>query len=381
MPSEIREKPLPTPNPDHVHSPGSSSKGDGARPEGLEKSQEMDSDESFYDSCTDELDLMLTERISEPDPALGSHETDGARNRSSGQDVTVPPFLEENKNQPATVDVFDGVRSGSDEIVPAFAGWGVRIFSRLTRGRAAAHSRSPKTAHDDGADAPGLGTWMSLLLLSYASAVTIGLAWMLWTGRTFRSAAPTETGAPLRSVDQAAKSTAPSPREDLPAIPTENVTSVGKTIRIGDVEITPLTIQLAPIDLVHRINAAEFHREQANSLVLRFRMTNLSNVHTLKPLARSLVRDDVSALDRSFVASPDGPNIGLYSLAVESEWLIFGQEFPVLKPGESAETLVASEPINEDRLPWTMTWRLRLRIGPYRTDMLGVQFTKTELSR
>jgi hypothetical protein len=221
---------------------------------------------------------------------------------------------------------------------------------------------------------------MSLFVLTYASAVTIGLAWMLWTGRAFRSAAPPESGGAQRAVDQAGKSTDPSPREDLPAIPAENLTSVGKAIRIGDVEITPLAIQLAPVDLVHRIDAAEFHHEEANSLVLRFRMTNLSNVDTLKPLARNLVRDDVSSLDRSFVASPDGPSIGLYSLAVESEWLILGQEFPVLKPGESAETLVASAPVNEDRLPWSMTWRLRLRIGPYRTDMLGVSFTKSELS-
>ena len=212
--------------------------------------------------------------------------------------------------------------------------------------------------------------------------MTIGLAWMLWTGRPFRSAAPTESGGPAEGRGSRPRNQ-PSPvlAKTCLRFRAENLTSIGKTIRIGDVEITPLAIQLAPVDLVHRIDAGEFHHEEANSLVLRFRMTNLSNVDSLKPLTRGLLRDDVSSVDRSFVASPDGPNIGLYSLAVESEWLIFGQEFPVLKPGESAETLVASEPVNEDRLPWSMTWRLRLRIGPYRTDMLGVSFTKSELSQ
>jgi hypothetical protein len=381
MPSEVREKPLPTPHPDHARSPGSADEGERANPEGNERAQEIDSDESFYDSCVDDLDLMLSERISEPDPALESSEAFEASHRSSGHGVTIPSFLKSYQVQAGTAEVFEAVRSGSDEVMPARAGWGARILSCLSRGRATPHSLASRAGDDHDSDGPGLGTWMSLFLLSYASAATIGLAWMLWTGRPLRSAAPSETGGPRRAVDQAAKSAEPGPREDLPPIPAENLTSVGNAIRIGDVEITPLTIQLAPVDLVHRIDAAEFHHEESKSLVLRFRMTNLSNVHTLKPLARSLVRDDVSSLDRSFVASPDGSSIGLYSLAVESEWLIFGQEFPVLKPGESAETLVASEPVNEDRLPWSMTWRLRLRIGPYRTDMLGVRFTRDSIAR
>jgi hypothetical protein len=381
MPSEVREIPLPTPHPDHTRLPGSAEERERANPEGLEKTQEFDPDGSFYDSCADELDLMLTAPISEPDPALESSEAFEASHRSSGHGVTIPSFLKNYQDQAGTAEVFEAVRSGSDEVVPARAGWAARIFARLSRGSATPHSLASRAGDDHDSDGPGLGTWMSLFLLSYASAVTIGLAWMLWTGRPFRSAAPTETGGPRRAVDLAAKSTELGPRGELPPIPAENLASVGNAIRIGDVEITPLAIQFAPVDLVHRIDAAEFHHEESNSLVLRFRMTNLSNVHTLKPLTRSLVRDDVSSLDRSFVASPDGPNIGLYSLAVESEWLIFGQEFPVLKPGESAETLVASEPVSQDRIPRSMTWRLRLRIGPYRTDMLGVRFTRDEISQ
>ena len=56
-----------------------------------------------------------------------------------------------------------------------------------------------------------------------------------------------------------------------------------------------------------------------------------------------------------------------------------GQEFTVLKPGESVETLIASEPGAADRLTDEMTWRVRLRIGPYRTDVLGVRFNKDDV--
>jgi hypothetical protein len=183
-------------------------------------------------------------------------------------------------------------------------------------------------------------------------------------------------------VDKPVKSPDAGAREDLPAIPVENLTSVGKTIRIGDLEFTPLAVQLAQVDLVHRIDSAEFHHDETGSLVLRFRLANASKVDTLSPLARSLLRDDVSALDRTFVTTnATGGNIRLYPLAVESEWLILGQEFPALKPGESAETLVASEPVTEDRLSEVMTWRLRLRTGTYRTDIIAVRFTRNEVSQ
>ena len=91
------------------------------------------------------------------------------------------------ENQPGTAEVFGGVTSGSDEIVKSPLGFGSRIFSRLASGRARTQSEGPRTADDD-ADSRGLGTWMSVLLLSYASAVTIGLVWMIWTGQTFRAA-------------------------------------------------------------------------------------------------------------------------------------------------------------------------------------------------
>ena len=49
----------------------------------------------------------------------------------------------------------------------------------------------------------------------------------------------------------------------------------------------------------------------------------------------------------------------------------------MLEPGESVETLVASEPVTEDRLTGEMTWRVRLRIGPYRTDFWACDSPRT----
>ena len=139
---------------------------------------------------------------------------------------------------------------------------------------------------------------------------------------------------------------------------------MGQTVRIGEVEITPLSVALVPIELVRTIEPVEYRVEERNSLVLRFKLTNLSNQQSLKPLARSLISDAASPLDRSFVVLPDGGKIEVYPLAVESEWLISGQEFSILKPGESVATLVASEPVRDDRLAEEMTWRVRLESRP-----------------
>ena len=55
------------------------------------------------------------------------------------------------------------------------------------------------------------------------------------------------------------------------------------------------------------------------------------------------MREQNSPLDRSSIVTRGGKIIGLFPLAIDSEWSIVGQEFPVLKPGESTETMIASE--------------------------------------
>ena len=110
--------------------------------------------------------------------------------------------------------------------------------------------------------------------------------------------------------------------------------------------------------------------------MLRLRLTNVSHDQSFAPLERALCESRAphrSVVDRT----KEGKLIGLFPLAVDSEWSIAGQEFPVLKPGESTETLIASEHGAADRLTSDMTWRVRLRIGPYKTDMIGVGSKRT----
>jgi hypothetical protein len=387
MASEIRDKPHPTPHPDQQR--GSGAAGDRVRKSAKEpeNTEECDPDEMSYDSCVDDSNLHLTAPVSDPDPALKSDD---------------PAGQEKGREQPRTAEIFEAVRPGSGELTTRRRGWGTRLFSRLKGGAAGPRSSGARGSSeaipaphrpgeirrvDSGSDDDENGTdvrgiWLPMLLLSYSSAVTLGLAWVLWTGRTIHSSAHSTPSDATQAADlPAGKLPDDGPKSQLPPIPAENVASLGQTVRIGDIEITPLSVTLAPVELVRTIEPAEYRVEELNSLVLRFKLTNLSTEHPCKPLARSLIRDAAATLDRSFVETQDGGKIALYPLAVESEWLIAGQEFSVLKPGESVATLVASEPVTEDRLREEMSWRIRLRIGPYRTDILGVRFKKSELSQ
>ncbi len=389
MPSEIREKPPPTPHPDQPRTTVPASDGARRRGPAPEPAPEFDPDEIAYDSVVDDLNLKLAQAFSEPDPALRSI------------DPSALGLPTDKRDQPGTAEIFEDVAPGLDHVRARRPGWGSRLLARVrgAGGRRSSGSRGAGEAipaphrtgefhrvdagsHDDENGADPRSTLLTLVLLSYSSAVTLGLAWVLWSGRSLGR--PDDQAAPeSQRADEPKNAKSPdlAAIRTLPPIPAKNIASPGQTIRLGDLEITPLSVTHAPIGLSGSIDPGEYRQEEVPSLVLRIKLTNASSADPLRPLARSLVRDAASPHDRSFVETSDGGKIDLYPLAVESEWVIIGQEFPILKPGETVETLIATEPVSADRLRDKMTWHIRLRIGSYQTDMLGVPFSKSDLSQ
>jgi hypothetical protein len=321
MTREIANKPHPTPNPDGPHAAGSIRGTTGGSGEALRPTDDFPIGESNYDSCVDDLNLILSQPVTEPDPAL----------RSKASSDVVPPT------------------TGSSSTDDHFADG--RLY------------------------------WTLIGLMSYSSAVTLALTWVLWTGRGFH---PTE--APVAAADRPAGESPPKmvdsrPAAELAPLPGGNLARLGETVRIGDLEVTPIEVAITSLELARTIEPHDWRREDGESVVLRLRLTNLSQDQSFAPLERAFVREQSSPLDRSSIATTGGKVIGLLPLAVDSEWTIVGQEFPVLKPGDSTETIVASELGAADRLTPDMTWRVRLRIGPYKTDMIGVRFHKDDVNR
>jgi hypothetical protein len=196
-----------------------------------------------------------------------------------------------------------------------------------------------------------------LLVSSYASAVTLGLIWFLWTGRgpsrPHPPAAPPAT-ASLSPSSQGASRAATRGQE--PPLPPGNVTELGRSLRLGDLEISPRSI-------VHR----------------SVELTNRSDTHPLAPLDPAFVRESTGADDQSYIETPEGGRILMLRLAAESEWSIQDQLFPTLEPGQAADTIVVSQPVAKSRLKGRLTWHVKLRTRTHQTDVVGVRFSPKDV--
>jgi hypothetical protein len=224
-------------------------------------------------------------------------------------------------------------------------------------------------------------SWPSMLLLSYASAITLALVWVLWTGRRL---SPTPEAFDDRRLAAPDLAPAADPldlataREPSLPLPPENLTSLGVPVRLGSVELTPLGVERRVLDLFRAVDPGDSRQTRVPVLVLRVRMRNISSDLTFAPLEPASVRELPGLRNETFVETDRG-RFGMYPLALESEWALVGQEFPTLGPGESAETFLAASEIAEDRLGETLTWHARLRVAPHQTDVVGVKFARSEI--
>lgn len=390
MSRNIPNKPHPTPNPDQAHT--------GAVPDRASRARSVSEShaspgqtplpiedptrsEPVYDSCFDDLNVLLSQSMQQPDPDpnLGDPQ-DPARSRAESRAPKGPA--------PRTSEIFRAV------VVAEAPGSPVQCVQDRPDLEVAESEvgslpdldvtgqRAP-LGDDRGEDEPRTDVhipWTQVVVLSYSSALTLAMIWMFVTGRILRPdtpatafAEPPAAEAPLLPL---ASQLEPSP----PPIPSENLATIGTAVQLGDLEVTPTAIEVAPVELVRTLDPPSTRRE-TDCLLLRLQFVNRSSQYTFAPMDLNLVRErDLRAFD-PYITTSGGERIRLFPLALDSEWSIRGQEFPVLRPGESGQTFVASEPGSASRLADGMTWRVRLRTGIYRVDMLGVKFNRSQIRR
>jgi hypothetical protein len=219
-------------------------------------------------------------------------------------------------------------------------------------------------------------SWPFLLVSSYASAVTLAICWILWTGRGLSRPDSTASPEPVPGINGSSPSQGASLTGDgLMPLPAPKVTDLGRPVRLGELEVIPRSIVRRSVDLLRLQGTAEGQRESSPTLVMTLELTNRSTTSKFSPLDPAIVRDPVPAVDQSFIEVPGGRRIAMFRLATESEWSIQDQVFPALQPGETAETILVSEPVAMSDLAGTMTWRVKLRTETFRTDVLGIRFS------
>jgi hypothetical protein len=244
-------------------------------------------------------------------------------------------------------------------------------------------STRPAESHDDYGARPS--RWPLLLIASYASALTLACLWVVVTGRArLRDPQPVQPAEieaqsePGRRADRSLKV------EPEPPLAPDHITSLGKPLRLGSLELTPLGVRSQRVVLDRALldgGRRNVRDGGAAALVLRLRLRNLSSDAIFAPLDEAFIRERDHGSPESFIETGNDERIYIFPLAIQSEWSIRGQAFPVLKPGESAETMVVSSPEARGRAADPMTWRVRLRTGLDETEVVGVQFRIADIGR
>jgi hypothetical protein len=157
------------------------------------------------------------------------------------------------------------------------------------------------------------------------------------------------------------------------------VTSLGKPLVIGDLEVTPIVVLSQNVRLYRIVDPDGERRENPACLVLALRLTNKSSERRLTPLELASVRDAGDPAEASFIETASGERIAMFKLAMESEWSIENQSFPAVEPGGSEEVILVSEPVEEPRLASPLVWRIKLKTGVGRSEEIGVRFARQEI--
>jgi hypothetical protein len=327
-----------------------------------------------------------------PDPYLDVEGPPDDRTAARASTERAGSLLAENAGTPAQQQVPGGLIDGSE---PVYAAASLTTSeSEIALGIKFTPVPDPPAPDPRSADlSPGMRSevaeqeaeaprtsWTVVLLASYASALTLAVAWLLWTGRTLwqtdRSDPDSAGSGPLTAPHRAVKT---DRSRASPPLPEPNLVRLGSSLSLGDLEVTPRSIVRRSLDLVHLEGATGDRREGPPSLVLTLGLRNRSAAGTFAPVDPAFVRDTSLAVDQSFIETPGGRRISMFRLATESEWSIEGQVFPTLKPGETAETIVVSEPVDLAEFVGPLVWHLKLRTSVFQTNVIGIRLSPEDV--
>ncbi|MCA9079528.1 MAG: hypothetical protein KDA58_03170 [Planctomycetaceae bacterium] len=248
--------------------------------------------------------------------------------------------------------------------------------------------KSAKSAEDQGGGKSSLA-WV--LLLSYASAMTLAFLFLL-----------IRSGNPRPHHLESLPDVAPEPVNQLSYVPINATLALGHRMQVGDkrrfgnIEVEVRKVTYEPLQFVH-YSGDRSKKKPATDPVLKLwlKFTNVSQDQTIAPLDRTLLLRWVAKAGTSvefsnqylFPASkshdPDAI-VATYRMPQTSDWDLVGQQLDCeLAPGESCETFVASTDDGSANLQGPIVWRVQFRKGFSAsgngvTTMIEVDFDRSE---
>ena len=240
----------------------------------------------------------------------------------------------------------------------------------------------------------------SSIVVGYAIAVTMLLAFLLITGRlTLSGNAGLESLPDLRPL-------APNEFQRVPdetPVPDGHVLHLGESRRFGDVLVTPIKVTREPLTFKGFLSGASEESLTTQPLLkLWLRFENQSGSYGFPPFDVGLMSHrtppfstDESTIANSFLTvSPSAATKGVRILnffqTVDDTFVITGQESgKVINPNESLETfIVCSDQIESITTTddSAFTWRIQFRKGVHQssgngvTTLVDVSFSGSEIS-
>lgn len=244
----------------------------------------------------------------------------------------------------------------------------------------------PVVEHVTVADENRLHKWLIAILFPYAIMMTVFAIVFYFKSRNVEDIHPLmmipDLDGEYRNATQRKKVSGTQHRIRFPAempLRREQITSLGQSIRVGVLDVTPVSISAAPIvGYSWRKNMAEPERKQSTApgLILKLKVKNISEDVTLYPSDPYFVRRPRDAKDRPYMMVEVGDRKfygGALSYVTDSDMLIRewveGQENDdkPLGPGEERETVVGTSPmepvIDAVKESGSALWRVQLRRG------------------
>lgn len=216
----------------------------------------------------------------------------------------------------------------------------------------------------------GVPKLLFILLLSYASAVTLGLLYVYWLWRhpathtleSLPDVPPLKAGAALRVPVEA-------------PMPVGHTLRLGESRRFGNIIVKALGVERRPVEFAHYSGEAGRIRDPTDPVLrLRLRFTNASADQSIAPVDAGLVFKRIVGHDgrvdaTNFVCrardkQKSGPVVFVYDHPQSSEWDLVDQHLDrVLAPGESFETYIPTTEEDLDELTGDLLWRVHFRKG------------------
>lgn len=249
---------------------------------------------------------------------------------------------------------------------------------------AAEPATSPAQPASSGREEPRRLTSFTILILSYASAVTLAclyLLYLVWRGAP--SVDLPDLAPPVTKGNRVTLLLYVSPDKTLPAA---HQLRLGESQRYGSLRVTPLRVTRGPMSFDYFDPAvAESRADSGTVLKLHLQLENVSRDQEFVPLDRQLV----------FAKEPDKKRLGsfkannflcgvsdrldldrhvlAYDLAPDSSWIVRGENLDrELKAGESLEVFVPTTEDGWEALKGDLVWRVHLRKGYNRHSLRGV---------